>query len=876
MKFKHFISVACAVLALAACNGAAETDVNKGNATDDSVSKSTLTLVDVDESIILPAKGGIHQIGYTIGNPSKQGFLTAECQAEWVFDIMITDDVVSFQFRDNEEYDTDRSTSMVITYRSNKETGPSKTLTLTQLSNSRPDPVLEAVTTPIAAPYSGGDYTVEYTVEWPVEGISVTANSEAEWISDIAVDEEKVAFKVKPNDTLAAREDTLRIFYGSLQEKVPVSQAAAPTPVLAMAEETVPVSEDGVEASLGFVITNPLSSLTLEASADVEWVGGFKIGDGILNFTVEENLLTEERTATITLAYKDGDAVVASCSATLTQAASTGYPAFKTAFSAQGWSWEAGDVVTVQLVSAASSDTYDMWKFSARESSAVSKLDIVDGATWSGISENWKFGNYAFFPKELSGAVTYNKASNTVSLAGTIANVSNPSRLMPLIGYRPDDSKTYTFHPAAGFIKAKFTNVPSGAGYAALKYGDNATYALNGTFSFDSDCVIKEENVQGTKWGEKYVSFTVPSSGTVEICFPVPVGTLPAGLTLKLLDAATASVSFIEYTTEEPIELAAGQTVSLPDQNVPESDWTSLGKGWFGDNYLFYQMASDKPGRMVQVEIEQSISNPAKYRVLNPYGAAAIGLGVSLGGANDSYLVFTVDGDAVSFESHASGILFSNATYTNCNTQLVDVDSGHDAVVRDGSAVKVVNLSPKYFIESSAGAADYSVTLSDRSAYANMINIVFPGYPATAALEGKWGINGTTNYFVMESISDGDFNVAITRYVYPGASLDIEGVCKGTYSPSAGTIVFPTCQVFADTGDTWTGANHTGSRIVYSFRSYSASEGAVDLTFSMGNVNGWWYQGADKFCLDKWVEDFGDVSGYTQFHQYGNPPFYRF
>lgn len=859
MKRFPLILLAIGALSFASCNPSED---DKGEeVTVVKVGDSTLTL-DGEATVILPAKGGIYSIGYTISNPAPDGYVDASADADWITEVNVTNSAVSFKFSDNEVFDVDRDATLTVTYKSMSETGPSKNVSIKQLSNARPEPVLTVDTKTVSVPREGGEFAIEYTLEWPVDGIEVTATTEAEWIKDIAVGEESITFKAEANNTLDELSAVIKVAYANLSEEVPVKQAAAPTPVLTVDQTPFEVSEDEYSGSIAYSIENPLEILQLVAVADVDWITDFQTGETAVSFKVLENTVAEEREGIITISYNNEKKTVS-----VKQAAASAYAVFKTT----GWNWKEGDIVTVQLISAADASTYDMWKFKARNDGEGAKLDIVDGDTWTGIADNWMFGQFAFFPKETSGAITYNKAANTISLAGTIAAVpDDPESVMPVIGYREEESSVFDFKAAAGFVKISVSNIPETAGYAALTTAESGTYALNGSFSFDSSCEIKEENVVGTKWGEKYIYFTAPSSGAMDFYFPIPTGTIPAGLKFQILDAATASVALGEYTAEEAIEVKAGETVELPALQLPAYEWTSIGQGWFGDNYLFAQASFGKAGCMAPVEIERNDNNPSMYRVLYPYKAAASKLGVTLGGSNDPYLVFTVDGESVRFEKYKSGVLFSNATYPNCNTSLEDLSSENNAVVLDGSSPKLVTLSPKYWIESASGEGDFSVTLSDRSAYKNIINIVFPGYSVAEALAGNWGINGVTNYITLGAISDGDYNVAITHYYH--TALELDGLCKGTYDPSAGTLVFPMLQSFADTGDVWDGASYSGTAIVYSFRCYSNSDGAVDLSFYIDNVNGYWNTTANKFCLDKYVSGYieaeNPASGYLSFHQY--------
>ena len=866
IKYFRLAWLLTAVLTIG-CKDSMEKDWGNGNM--DGLASVTNSILKLEsESAILPAKGGICQIGYQIEKPSELGFVAASTEAEWIYDLSVVDGAISFRFNDNDVFDTNREATITVVYRSDKETGPSKTIAITQLSNEKPEPELTVNTTLVKSGYTGGEFSADYELSWPVEGVELTATTEDEWITDVTIGETAVSFTVTENKTLEVRNGIVKVAYAALIKEIPVKQDAAPTPVLTVDLTPIEFTEDGGSGEIAYSIENPLEILTLEVTANVTWITDITIGETSVTFNVPFNEDPEELAGEITFKYNNVEKAVS-----VTQGAASANPFVRTAFSAEGWAWKAGDIVSMQLESATEPGTYDLWKFSAREDGANSKLDIVDADIWATIADNWKLGDYAFFPKATPGYINYFKTNNTIQLTGTIGvNTDDPKRVMPFIGKKDSETNTYIFHPAAGLIKVTISNIPADAAYAALEYDDNATYALNGTFTYGEDCEIKDANCTGTKYGQKYINFTAPASGTMEFYFPIPTGTLPAGLKLTVYNASVNKV-YGTRATEEAIAVVAGETVVLPDFELPAYDWTSIGKVWFSDNYIYGQNSFNKRGRAVQVDAEQSISNPNIYRLANPYGTAASKFSVTLPGETDQYFVFTVDGETVSFDNHKIGLTFTGGSYTDCNIMAKDASSANSKVVLDGATPKMICLSPLYVIESVGGNGEYTVNLSDRSAYTNIVNIVMPGYSVAELVSGRWDVNGNANYYIEIEPNDGEQNVVITRYVNQG-NLDITGTCYGTYDQEAGTLVFPNLQKFANTGDTWTGATHTGSEIWWSFRNY-LSGSTADVSLEMNNINGYWYNDG-KFGLDKYVVDYGDASGYTTSGQnFNNPNFIR-
>ena len=96
-----------------------------------------------------------------------------------------------------------------------------------------------------------------------------------------------------------------------------VAVSTAPEIVLST-EEPVAVGDEGGEITISYTIKNPADGVTLEASADADWLTGAQYADGTVTYTVAENT-GAERTATVTLSYEGA----ADATVTVTQAAKT-------------------------------------------------------------------------------------------------------------------------------------------------------------------------------------------------------------------------------------------------------------------------------------------------------------------------------------------------------------------------------------------------------------------------------------------------------------------------------------------------------------------------------------------------------------------------
>lgn len=94
------------------------------------------------------------------------------------------------------------------------------------------------------------------------------------------------------------------------------NEPSAPTSTITLARESISVGKGNGMGSVSYTIENPTEDLTVEATADVEWIHSFGYKSGKIEFSINANPLYEERTGIITVTYGES-----SDSVTVTQAA---------------------------------------------------------------------------------------------------------------------------------------------------------------------------------------------------------------------------------------------------------------------------------------------------------------------------------------------------------------------------------------------------------------------------------------------------------------------------------------------------------------------------------------------------------------------------
>lgn len=95
---------------------------------------------------------------------------------------------------------------------------------------SMPETEFLSETESISAGAEGGEFTINYTLNNPREGMDVSASSGAEWITDFDYSTDGViAFNISPNVSETQREDKIEVAYGELKFSVPVTQEGNPS-----------------------------------------------------------------------------------------------------------------------------------------------------------------------------------------------------------------------------------------------------------------------------------------------------------------------------------------------------------------------------------------------------------------------------------------------------------------------------------------------------------------------------------------------------------------------------------------------------------------------------------------------------------------------
>lgn len=165
--------------------------------------------------------GGPAIISYTIQNPKEDVELTATCEASWIEELTVGEDI-TFTIAKNEG--RERETKIVVAYDT-----LSLEVNVKQFSdggNHEPELVLTP-SDKVVLEYEACSASIAYQIKDPVEGAEVSATCDAEWISNIAINEKEITFDAAANDEEDRRETTMTITYNALIYRVNIVQFSA-------------------------------------------------------------------------------------------------------------------------------------------------------------------------------------------------------------------------------------------------------------------------------------------------------------------------------------------------------------------------------------------------------------------------------------------------------------------------------------------------------------------------------------------------------------------------------------------------------------------------------------------------------------------------
>lgn len=168
-------------------------------------------------------------------------------------------------------------------------------------------PAIELTTEALEFDAKGGVGLISYTLNRVIEGASLEATCEAEWVSSITVGD-NITFVVASNTTTEPRSTVVNVTYDTLAFEVPVSQqgkAASTTPVFELVgEQTLTFGQEEKMGKFSYKLENPIAGVNVEATTTANWISQVSViaDESEVRFIVAANT-GAARTAKIKATY---------------------------------------------------------------------------------------------------------------------------------------------------------------------------------------------------------------------------------------------------------------------------------------------------------------------------------------------------------------------------------------------------------------------------------------------------------------------------------------------------------------------------------------------------------------------------------------------
>lgn len=170
--------------------------------------QSGIIEINLEKDVVeVPYEGCRQEVKYTITNPASNAELTTEHNAEWIQDIAVSKDVISFTVHKNNLMET-RETAIIVKY-----SAISTVSIITIKQEAAPAPIIKLSTTEISIPAEGGSGKVEYEIINPNENIDIAIQCKEEWVEFLDTKNSAITFNVNENTSGESRNAIVNITY---------------------------------------------------------------------------------------------------------------------------------------------------------------------------------------------------------------------------------------------------------------------------------------------------------------------------------------------------------------------------------------------------------------------------------------------------------------------------------------------------------------------------------------------------------------------------------------------------------------------------------------------------------------------------------------
>ncbi len=243
-----------------------------------------------DNVIILPFCAAEKEFSVSLTRSLPNSSLSVSTSDEWIKSLGLDEGNVSFVTEAPVE---DREGSIRISYPGAAD----QVVSVTQ----KCERFIRPAVTEMSFDCISREVSLSYMIENPVEGEVLTVTTDAEWISEIRVEKDRVVVLLASNEDGTAREAVLLLSYKEANPvEVKVSQSF---PSLTLSQESQETDYSSKTLSFTYSVNNAAEGQVLEAVSGVAWISGIAVDGNTVTYIVSENNSGSSRSGEITLTY---------------------------------------------------------------------------------------------------------------------------------------------------------------------------------------------------------------------------------------------------------------------------------------------------------------------------------------------------------------------------------------------------------------------------------------------------------------------------------------------------------------------------------------------------------------------------------------------
>ena len=266
------------------------------------------------------------------------------------------------------------------------------------------NPIINISSNSINISNNGGEYEIEYNISNPINGISINAISNVDWLSNFNYSiSNKIRFNIESQSiNTPERTATITLSYtGASDVIITIIQAAGEVvstdPAIIIDSDTLEVPSSGGLYTIGYNILNANGVDTLTVNCIDNWVNNINVQSNLISFNINVQNDSFDRIAILTLSYPGAQNVTL----TITQSLNTVQPLdiianFPT-INGLDFSWKNNNGLNVFAKESNTNNSYTgNYKFVMTENNILTNKFVIDGENV--FDSNLNYDIHASFP----------------------------------------------------------------------------------------------------------------------------------------------------------------------------------------------------------------------------------------------------------------------------------------------------------------------------------------------------------------------------------------------------------------------------------------------------------------------------------------------